>query len=188
MTINDKYFQACETPSDINEHLPKLKEYASQCESIIEMGTRGVVSTWAFLSAKPKDLICIDLVKHDNVSEAQTLAGREGVDFLFIEGDVLKQDIPECDFLFIDTFHTASQLEKELELHADKVKKFIGFHDTTTFWENGEQPESDLVASNQTNCGRGLRYALEPFLESHPEWIIDYRTDANNGLTIIKRV
>jgi hypothetical protein len=44
-----KYSQLCNTPSDINEHLPCLKEYASKCESVFETGVRGCVSSWAFV-------------------------------------------------------------------------------------------------------------------------------------------
>ncbi|MGD9307318.1 MAG: glycosyltransferase family 4 protein, partial [Desulfobacterales bacterium] len=40
------YSQKCETPSDINQHLPILRKYAAQCSHITEFGVRGVVSTW----------------------------------------------------------------------------------------------------------------------------------------------
>ena len=46
--IEDYYQIQCDTASDINEHLPVLKEYAQKCETITEMGVRAVVSTWAF--------------------------------------------------------------------------------------------------------------------------------------------
>jgi hypothetical protein len=45
------------TPSDINEHIPALVEYASECEHITEMGVRAITSTWAFLGAAPNKLI-----------------------------------------------------------------------------------------------------------------------------------
>lgn len=186
-TIQEKYEWAKNTTSDINEHIPVLKEYADKCEHVTEMGVRGVVSTYAFLNSNAKKVIGIDIVEHPNVLECQEIAENEGKDWTFICADVLKIEIEPTDFLFIDTFHTAAQLEKELALHADKVKKYIGFHDTTTFWLSGEYPANDLVASNQTNCGRGLKYAIEPFLEKHPEWKVVYRTEKNNGLLIIER-
>ena len=46
--IQSKYTSLCYTYSDINEHLPTLYRYASQCESILELGVRGCVSSWAF--------------------------------------------------------------------------------------------------------------------------------------------
>ena len=47
--IEEKYKFLCKKPSDINEHLPTLYKYASECESIAELGVRGVISTWALL-------------------------------------------------------------------------------------------------------------------------------------------
>ena len=53
--------QIYQTPSDINEHIPTLIEYASECDTITEMGVRGITSTWAFLGAAPKRLISYDM-------------------------------------------------------------------------------------------------------------------------------
>jgi hypothetical protein len=38
--LKNKYNILCNTPSDINEHLPTLYKYATECESIIELGIR----------------------------------------------------------------------------------------------------------------------------------------------------
>ena len=61
MTLEQIYYQKCNSPSDINEHLPTLKRYADECEHITEMGVRWVVSTYAFLMSKPKKLVSIDI-------------------------------------------------------------------------------------------------------------------------------
>ena len=187
MTIEKHFKHHSETPSDINEHLPKLREYAKKSKHITEMGVRTVVSTWAFLAGKPKKLVCYDLGRHPSVDEAELLAIDAKIEFEFHEKSVLEVEIEETDFLFIDTFHTATQLEKELALHAGKVRKYIGFHDTHTFWEKGEPPY-ETTGGKGLDCGRGLKYALEPFMAAHPEWQLEYTTSANNGLTIIKRV
>jgi hypothetical protein len=186
MKIIEKFNLLCATPSDINEHLPKLKEYGEKCNHITEMGVRGVVSTWAFLAANPEKLVSYDIYTDSRLAEAIEAAKEENIDFNFIEQNVLEADIEETDFLFIDTYHTASQLEKELALHAGKVARYIGFHDTTTFWINGEPPYEG-INHNGLSCGRGLKFALETFLANNPDWVIAYRTDANNGLTIIER-
>ena len=187
-TLQQKYDELCATRSDINEHLPKLKEYAEKCDHITEMGVRGVVSTYAFLMGKPSKLIGYDIGEYkQNVDECKMIANSEALNWEFILADVLKVEIAETDFLFIDTFHTAEQLKRELKLHAGKVKKYIGFHDTTTFWEKGE-PSYESVSDKGTNCGMGLKYALEPFLAYNPEWKVVYRTEKNNGLTIIERI
>ena len=186
VTITEKYREKCNTPSDINELLPFLKEYAEKCEHITEMGVRNPTSTYAFLAARPKKLISYDIGRYPEVDLAGELEKAEGIDFTFILQDVLKADIEETDMCFIDTFHCAEQLRRELERHSGKVKKFIAFHDTTTFWEVGESGY-DSVADKGTNCGRGLRYALEPFLAKNTQWSIVFKTEINNGLTVIQR-
>ena len=45
--INNIYNYLCSVPSDINEHLPTLFNYATKCEIILECGVRGCVSSWA---------------------------------------------------------------------------------------------------------------------------------------------
>lgn len=165
--------------SDINEHLEVLYSYAKQCETVTEMGVRSCVATWAFIKGCA-NYTGYDMFNHPNmeiVKEANEKAK-------FIIADVLNVDIEPTDFLFIDTFHTASQLEKELERHSSKANKFIGFHDTFTFWIKGEQPYEG-IGGKGVDCGRGLKFALEPFLANNPEWKVVYKTDRNNGLTII---
>lgn len=184
MTIAEKYNLVKSTPSDINQHMEALYGFSLKCSTITEMGVRGVVSTWAFLHSNPYRLTCYDIGKHPNVDEALAMAAKEGIDMYFHEKSVLDIEIEETDFLFIDTFHTATQLERELKLHAGKAKKYIGFHDTETYWLRGEPAYEGM---GDVACGRGLKFALEPFLENNPEWKVVYKTSANNGLTIIER-
>jgi hypothetical protein len=56
-----KYEQLRNTPSDINEHLPTLKKYTEECDTIVEMGVRSIISTWAFLAGNPKKITSLDL-------------------------------------------------------------------------------------------------------------------------------
>jgi hypothetical protein len=182
----DKYTEKCNHPSDINQLLPYLKEYADKCETVVEMGVRTVVSTYAFLASSAKKVIGYDIETQPEVAECIEIAKNAGKDFVFIEADVLKTEIEPVDFLFIDTFHTYSQLKAELALHASKAKKYIGFHDTTSFEFVGEQSYAS-IAHNAMNCGRGLWPAIEEFLAENPEWKIDLRITFNNGLTILKK-
>jgi hypothetical protein len=178
--LENIYNKRCEIPSDINEHLPTLKKYAEECDHITEMGVRWVVSTFAFMMGKPKKLISIDInpvEKHGiQTIDLISLAKTAGVEFEFVLGDTTEIEIEETDFLFIDTLHTYTQLKKELALHPSKVKKYIGFHDTTTFAQVGEYKEV------------GLWPAIEEFLSSNPEWVIAEKFENNNGLTILKKI
>ena len=172
--ILENYKNACNTPSDINEHLPALKDLATECDHVTEMGVRSVVSTWAFMAglrATNSKLVSIDIEhpsKYGVDLEAITVGAKlEGVNFSFLLGDTLKLNIEETDLLFIDTLHFAEQLEKELELHASKVRKYIAFHDTTSSAE-------ELVP------------VINKFLSEHPEWQVHKVYTNNNGLTILK--
>ncbi len=90
------YSTLCMEPSDINEHLPTLKEYAEKCDSVTEMGVRFACATWAFLEAKPKSLTCID-IRRDFFEPSEefikTIAVDYEIDFEFIESDSLKIEI-----------------------------------------------------------------------------------------------
>jgi len=184
--INQIYEKKCNTPSDIHEHLPVLKKYAEECEIVLEMGVRSIVSTWAFLSAKPKKLISLDIIhpkdyiNHDpggcNLNLVEKLSEENGIDFKFILGDSLKTNPIECDLLFIDTLHDYDQLKKELNIHSSLCKKYIILHDTTHFADKGE-----------TKGKEGIWRAVEEFIDNK-EWVINERLTNNNGLTILKKI
>jgi len=64
--ILEKYKQLSEVRSDINEHLITLKKYTEECDTVVEMGVRSIVSTWAFLAGNPKKLISLDYIVQPN--------------------------------------------------------------------------------------------------------------------------
>lgn len=182
MTIVEENYNAkLKQNSDIVEHLPTLKRYSEECDHVTEMGVRRVVSTYAFMMGRPKKMISIDCEPIETYkidrNWLKKIASDIGVDFEFIVGDTRKIEIEETDLLFIDTKHTYSQLKIELKLHADKAKKYIIFHDTTTFEWEGEH-----------GIDKGLWPAIEEFLVDNKHWIIHERFTNNNGLTILKRL
>jgi len=172
--------QLYQNPSDINEHIPTLIKYGQECEHITEMGVRGIYSTWAFLAAAPKKLISYDLEDPSNwggnINNVYETAESYGLNFEFIKADVLKIEIEETDFLFLDTWHVYEQVRDELKLHSHKVKKYIGFHDIVSWGERGE-----------TEGHKGINYAINEFLENNTEWKIKEKFLNNNGLLIIER-
>jgi hypothetical protein len=185
--INQIYEDKCKKHSDIHEHLPVLKKYAEECEIIVEMGVRSIVSTWAFLAAKPSKLISIDIVhpldyiNHDpagcNLHLVERLASENGINFEFILGNSLTINPIECDLLFIDTLHDYEQLKGELKIHSDFCRKYIILHDTTHFANKGE-----------TEGKKGIWRAVQEFIENNKNWAIRERLTNNNGLTILNRI
>lgn len=185
--IEEKFNTLYRTPSDINEHLPVLKKYAQECNVVVEMGVRSIVSTWAFISAMPKKLISVDIVhpstykNHDpngcDLDIVSNLCSQNGIDFKFILSDTLKLNPIDCDLLFIDTLHDYEQLKGELNIHAGSCNKYIILHDTTQFALNGE------------SFGKqGIWMAVEEFLQENKSWSIFEKLDNNNGLTVLKKI
>ena len=180
---------------DINEHLPTLRRYASECNHVTEMGTRFAVSTHALLIGKPNKVVAIDLNKHfyePYENDVEIFAESCGVEYEFIEGDDLKMDIEQTDMLFIDTLHTYNQLSKELRKHEKSVNKWIILHDTITFGERDEDfyrnGKINEEVSTQEVTKRGLYTALTDFLTENKDWVIKEHFTNNNGLTVIERV
>ena len=179
-----------DTPSDINEHLGNLRRLAEECDHITEMGARGGASTSAFLSAKSKKFVTYDIRITEPIKAAKLIANKEGVEFEYIEKNVLDVEIEETDFLFIDTWHKYGQLREELNLHASKVRKYIGFHDTTSYahkdepgWD-GLYKDIRLLSTEKV----GIWPAIQEFLDKNKDWKIKNRWHNNNGVTIIEKI
>lgn len=185
-SIKEQFELARNTPGDINEHIDTLYNLAQECSHITEMGVRNVVSTWAFMLRDPETLISIDINTNFNVNKARLAYPK----WKFIQGDTTKIQIEETDLLFIDTLHSYSQLKKELTLHADKVKKYIVLHDTTTFGfldEPASFQTPEITGNYKIEERKGLQPAIIEFLNDNPEWFLFKEYTNNNGLTILKR-
>ena len=184
--------QIYQTPSDINEHIPTLIEYASECEHITEMGVRAITSTWAFLGAAPKKLISYDIENPSkwgaDINMVYEVAKQYGLNYEFRKENVLKIDIEETDLLFLDTWHAYNQLKAELEKHSSKARKYIIMHDTTSYEFRDEPLTSENAWEGELDFGKGLWAAITEFLDSNNEWVLHKRYTNNNGLTILKRV
>jgi hypothetical protein len=180
------------TPSDINEHIPTLIEYASECETITEMGVRAITSTWAFLGAAPKRLISYDIENPSkwgaDINMVYDVAKQYGLNYEFRKENVLKLDIEETDLLFLDTWHAYCQLKAELDKHNSKAKKYIIMHDTTSYEFKDEPLTSENAWEGEPPTGKGLWAAVTEFLDENNEWALHKRYTNNNGLTILKRV
>ena len=188
-----KYEQLRNTPSDINEHLPTLKKYTEECDTIVEMGVRSIISTWAFLAGNPKKITSLDLYNPTkfggNLQEVYDAVTLTNIDFSFIECDSLIYEMEPCDLLFIDTWHCYLQLKKELTRHHSKVNKYIILHDTVSYANVDEKSADEMGVLNniETNLPKGLWSAVEEFLYENKNWVVWEKKPNNNGLTILKR-
>lgn len=190
--LEQLFTQACSTPSDINEHLPVLREFASKCDHVTEFGSRWVNgSTIAFLAAQPKTFVSWDVNAEFVVSQpVKQLIKMAGVtSYQPRVGNTLEIVIEPTDMLFIDTLHTGKQLITELERHCVpsdmKVRKYLAFHDTALFGVAGEDGKP------------GLRTAIRQFQKyfAFPLWKIAHDNagrlmdlENNNGLVVLEHV
>lgn len=175
MDFEKEYQDACLRDTDIHEHLPVLSELTSQCTHVTELGVGWAQSTRAFLR-HDVELHSYEFMPQPGIREFFEQAKNAGRNVTLHVDDTRKVEIAETDLLFVDSLHIYEQVQKELELHAGKARKYIGFHDTTTYADRGEFG------------GRGIWPAIQEFIDSHPEWQLVERRTNNNGLTILKRV
>ena len=198
--IQAKYESACRHPCDINEHLPTLFKYASECNHVTECGVRSVVSSWAFakaLEGKPqKKLVQVDIKIMKPVADFINIVNRAGIPTVFHEMSDLECPLEETDMLFIDTWHVYGHLKRELERWHGYTRKYIIMHDTTLDGEKGESIRMNWDTATQSKesgypideIRKGLWPAVQEFLDAHPDWVLHERFYNNNGLTVLKRV
>jgi hypothetical protein len=200
-TIPENYTRACNVSSDINEHLPTLHTYATQCTHVTECGVRGVVSSWAFaeaLKGRPgARLVQVDLDTNGAVAQFGKIAREEGgIDVTFYQQSDLDCPMEPTELLFIDTWHIYGHLKRELNRWHSSVSKYIILHDTTVDEWAGETIRCGMNAAKQSaqtgipisEINRGLWPAIEEFLTVQPEWVLKERFTNNNGLTVLVRV
>jgi len=200
--IVNKYNILCKNSSDINEHLPTLYKYASECESIVELGVRGVISSYALVygllsNNSSKKRILLNDIKPCDISELLRLTENLEINVKYEWINDLDLEITEnYDLTFIDTWHVYAQLKRELEKFSKVTNKYIIMHDTTIDDYKGETIRSGWnaeVQSRQTGfpvdeINKGLLPAITEFVESNPNWRIREKFDNNNGLTVLERI
>jgi len=197
--LENKIKELFNKTSDINEHIPTIIKYGQECDHITEMGVRGIISTWAWLASSPKKLIAYDIEDpskwESNIQDVYDTAEAYNLNFTFIKADVLNLEIEETDLLFLDTLHVHNQLKSELKLHASKARKYICFHDTTSYSNSNEvalkhQPDySSVLGDDYDRNKQGLWSVVEDFLEQNKDnWKLKERFTNNNGFTIIERI
>ena len=197
--IDRLYREKIRTPSDINEHIPTLYEYARKCDSVVECGVRAITSSYAFangLIGNPRNsLTMVDTYRSENIDSFIEMCEREGVNVKFLHGSDTACELVATDMLFIDTWHVYGHLKRELAYWHGVVRKYIIMHDTTVDADHGETIRCGLDAQAQSiesgypieEIRRGLWPAVIEFLNAHPEWVIERRYINNNGLTILRR-
>jgi len=169
------YKHTANAPSDINEHIPTLKEFAAKAAGVVvEVVPRVGNSTVGLLAGQPKSLFSYGPRANTPLFE-RLVPVRGSTDMSAIIEDSLASDIPYCDLLFIDTQHTEKRLAAELSRHTPRCRRFIAIHDTEIYGQNGE------------DGGPGLLSAIAQFLIAYPDWFVCYHAKNNHGFTVLSK-
>lgn len=173
MNIKELYWHNYNRQHDITQHLPYLAGLAHGVETIVELGFRTGRSTSAFLFGNPD----VNLYVYDTNPCAAARAQFEALTpmFKFEQASSLDVSIPQCELLFIDSYHSYYLLCQELERHYD-IPDIIVMHDTESFGHKGEDGKEP-----------GLQQAIREFMEKHEEWGGMVHFKNNNGLTMLRR-
>ena len=202
----------CNTASDINEHLPTLFRYAKQCNSALELGVRGCVSSWAISAGLlenkngVKKRIFMNDSRECQIGELVDILEPLGIDVKYEwknDLEIVFGADEKYDMVFIDTWHVYGQIKRELEKFSAVATKYIIMHDTTVDEVDGEtlreygynyQQAFGRATELATETGiprdvimKGMWFGIQEFLANHPEWFIKDRFFNNNGLMVLAR-
>jgi hypothetical protein len=202
INLRNKYESLCKEKSDINEHLPTLYNLAKDCESIIELGVRGVVSSYALTyglvnnNSNIKKILLNDIQKCD-INELLIHTKKLNIDVSYQWINDLDLEIKDnYDMTFIDTWHVYAQLKRELNKFSQFTNKYIIMHDTEVDGILGETIRNKWNARDQSkNTGfnideinKGLKPAIDEFLTNNKSWKLKQKFTNNNGLTILEKI
>ena len=207
-----KFRTMCNTASDINEHLPTLFRYAKQCNSALELGVRGCVSSWAISAGLHenkngvKKRIFMNDSRECQIGELVDILEPLGIDVKYEwknDLEIVFGADEKYDMVFIDTWHVYGQIKRELEKFSAVATKYIIMHDTTVDEVDGETLReygynyqqafgraTELAAETgipRDEIMKGMWFGIQEFLANHPEWFIKDRFFNNNGLMVLAR-
>lgn len=143
---------------DMAPHTATLTRLAADAQSIVELGVRGGVSTWALLDGLPYEGRMTSVDIEDVVPD---LPERITTDprWTFVCGDDLDPAVqgrlPRADLVFIDTTHTYDQTKAELLLAQRLGAARIALHDWNV-------PDVERAVWRHVACGPYRLWLLEP--------------------------
>ena len=154
---------------DMVPHTATLTRLAARARTVIELGVRGGVSTWALLDGLPADG---ELVSVDNDGRCiRQVPARVADDprWSFLAGDDRNPDLwaglPLADLVLIDTSHTYGHTRMEMAM--------AGLHQAQT------------IVLHDWNIA-GVEEAGRDFRRAYPHWLLDVEP-SDWGLAVFRR-
>lgn len=173
----------------MSAHLPRLRALAQGLDLAVEFGVKRGGSSTALLLGAAR-VLSFDLVA---TAEARALRRLVGDRWTYRIEDSRAAQVPECDLLLVDSLHTYAQVRDELAAHGHKARRYLVFHDVTTFGEVG--------ADGETGCQQwtyvrgqsvpaeylGIRPAIDEYMARDDTWKIRARYADSHGLLVLER-
>ena len=177
LELQQAYEWCRNNPSDIYQHIHTLRRYARNCDHVTELGSRDFVSYYGLAAGLPKKIVTYDIDRSFYYDVARPISDSNNIELVYKIEDTRTAEIEPTDLIFFDTLHTYDQLKVELAQHANKSRKYLLFHDTSTFELDGEYHNKD----------QGIWPAIQEFLDVNPQWQIKERFTHNHGLTVLEK-
>lgn len=206
MSLIEKFKSDCERRSDINEHLPTIYKYASECSSIVELGSGRTSDSLATLAAgilnsKDSDKrLYYFSVDPFLIGDILQMCCLEDINVKIRRQNIFNIDMSifngkEVDMVFIDSDHFFAQTKLELEKFAPLTKKYIILHDT---WIDAQISSCVRMGQNvkeiaarlglkRIEVERGIRPAIDKFLAANTHWEKLEEFENNNGLIVLAK-
>lgn len=165
--------QEAEHGHDYCEQHDAIQKYAPECKTYAELGVHqgGTLANALLAGFKYVEGIDIDMHRYNKFLKplAEEYAKENKIVLKIKEVDSTTMDSigPSVDMLLIDSYHRAFHMQKELQMHGKRVKKYIVAHDT---WSVPE-----------------LHTCLEEFCFNNPGWKVLERGTTNVGYTVLKK-
>jgi len=177
LSLDELYARACNNVSDVFLHCPMIKELASRCQHVTELGLNSLGICVSVMAGQPSTFIAYGKNKEKVDEIIKEIPDDVGRTHLKIRaGDSLKIQIEETEMLIIDTYHTYSQLNNELLKHAGNATKYIVIISSYAFALRGEDGSSP-----------GVMDAVVEFVAKNDRWEIIYNERKNNGMLVLQR-
>lgn len=173
------WLQSVANPSsapDCWEHLATVRDLAAKCDHVTELNIWGSPWLAAILAGGPKQVVTVSGGPMANWGMAERIPEVARANLTTIINDFVAVQLDPTDMLLTDTFHTGSQLLRELTAHASQVRRFIVIHDTAVFGDIGDDGTP------------GLLHGIRHWVRQHPEWSVIRHDENNSGLTVLSRL
>ncbi len=116
---------------DMAPHVDALTEYAQYAQTVVELGVRGGVSTWALLRGLVSDGALVGVDNDPDVWQMIPPWVKDDSRLTLVIGDdlVVKLPVKHADLVMIDSGHEYQQTLDELALAAKLTPERIVLHD-----------------------------------------------------------